>query len=242
MNALCLGVDANGKKIIKFLGHPVNDNQKTVYYRGKDYPIDMLIKIPCGKCVGCHLFFKYDPTIQIGNSVNRKIGIDTRSTGGFVWLHKEPHFEIPLSPIPEWLPTIIKSQEPVSTVSEAPLKLDPALSLPKYYEAVKTVKEAPQGERNATLNKAAYLVGKLIAGGIVTHGQAYLELEQAALAIGLDPYEIKATLKSGLGDGITQPLTHPFGTTPPTEVGTVIPPMPISQPKARWTPSYGLVS
>ena len=55
MNALCLGVDANGKKIIKFLGHPVNDNQKTVYYRGKDYPIDMLIKIPCGKCVGCRL-------------------------------------------------------------------------------------------------------------------------------------------------------------------------------------------
>lgn len=55
MNALCLGEDANGKKIIKFLGHPVNDNQKTVYYRGKDYPIDMLIKIPCGKCVGCRL-------------------------------------------------------------------------------------------------------------------------------------------------------------------------------------------
>ena len=203
---------------------------------GVDIPQTAWQSTPSG---GCHLFFKYDPTIQIGNSVNRKIGIDTRSTGGFVWLHKDTHFEIPLSPIPEWLPTIIKSQEPVSTVSEAPLKLDPALSLPKYYEAIKTVKEALQGERNATLNKAAYLVGKLIAGGIVTHGQAYLELEQAALAIGLDPYEVKATLKSGLGDGITQPLTHPFGTTPPTEVGTVIPPMPISQPKARWTPSYG---
>lgn len=55
MNALCLGVNADGKKIIKFLGHPVNDDQKTVYYRGKYYPIEQLIKIPCGQCVGCRL-------------------------------------------------------------------------------------------------------------------------------------------------------------------------------------------
>lgn len=55
LNALWLGNKPDGKKIIGFLGHPVNDSQTKIYYRGKWYDRDRLLKIPCGQCVGCRI-------------------------------------------------------------------------------------------------------------------------------------------------------------------------------------------
>lgn len=55
LNALWLGNKPDGKKIIGFLGCPVNDNQTKVWYKGRYYDRSRLIQIPCGQCIGCRI-------------------------------------------------------------------------------------------------------------------------------------------------------------------------------------------
>lgn len=55
LNAIWLGNKPDGKKIIGFLGHPVNDDQQKIWYRGKFYDRSRLLQLPCGQCVGCRI-------------------------------------------------------------------------------------------------------------------------------------------------------------------------------------------
>jgi hypothetical protein len=66
---------------------------------------------------------------------------------------------------------------------------------------VRTVEDAPEGERNGALNWAAFKVHGLIAAGTITVSEGITaadELEAAALRNGLGAVETRATIKSGL--------------------------------------------
>lgn len=71
------------------------------------------------------------------------------------------------------------------------------------------VRSAPSGERNHALNRAAFSLGQLVAGGELTEAQVTTTLEFAARSAGLDEGEILATIKSGLGKGMLNPRTAP---------------------------------
>lgn len=70
---------------------------------------------------------------------------------------------------------------------------------------VARVTGAANGERNATLNRAAFSLGQLVAGGVLSRGEAERELAQAARAVGLAEGETLATIKSGLDAGALEP-------------------------------------
>ena len=67
------------------------------------------------------------------------------------------------------------------------------------------VEVACQGERNNTLNRAAFSLGTLIPLGGISVSEVEAVLTSAALKAGLHPHEIATTLDSGLGAGMNEP-------------------------------------
>ena len=69
------------------------------------------------------------------------------------------------------------------------------------------VRTAPAGTRNATLNRAAFCLGQLVATRDLDRTTVEAALTGAALAAGLGEPEVERTIKSGLEAG----LAHPRG-------------------------------
>ena len=67
--------------------------------------------------------------------------------------------------------------------------------------AIDTLRRAPEGTRNNTLNKAAFRLSPLVAGGHLDRLVVEHALLETALAIGLGETEAKATIASGLNAG-----------------------------------------
>jgi hypothetical protein len=60
------------------------------------------------------------------------------------------------------------------------------------------LESARSGERNDTLNKAAYSLGELVRAGAMPSHEVYSVLEPAAMRAGLQRAEIANTIRSGL--------------------------------------------
>jgi hypothetical protein len=67
------------------------------------------------------------------------------------------------------------------------------------------VAAAPPGRRNATLNRAAFNLGQLIAAGQLDADQARAVLLAAALEAGNPEAKARATIESGLRGGAAKP-------------------------------------
>ena len=68
--------------------------------------------------------------------------------------------------------------------------------LVRYWQ--RRMEGAREGERNDTLNKAAYSLGELVRNGVISRHEVYDILEPAALRIGLHKSEVASTIRSGL--------------------------------------------
>jgi putative DNA primase/helicase len=66
------------------------------------------------------------------------------------------------------------------------------------------VETARPGERNNTLNRAAFCVATLIPGGGISVSEVEEVLTSTALKAGLHPSEIATTLGSGLSAGMNE--------------------------------------
>jgi hypothetical protein len=71
------------------------------------------------------------------------------------------------------------------------------------------VRSAPVGERNHTLNAAAYSLGQLIVAGALHQDRVVEALTAAAESAGLETAEITATIESGLTAGARRPRVIP---------------------------------
>lgn len=78
---------------------------------------------------------------------------------------------------------------------------------------------ARTGERNNTLNTAAYALGQLTAAGLLDPAQVATALTVAATHIGLSETEAARTIGSGLDSGAQHPRTG-TATSPGTDPGT----------------------
>jgi len=72
---------------------------------------------------------------------------------------------------------------------------------PDLQRLCEMVARSGEGERNHTLNRAAFLASKGIRAGTITHGNALSALTQAAVQAGLLRHEIQKTIISGLRGG-----------------------------------------
>ena len=192
---------------------------------------------------GRHLLFVYPDHLNITNSTGSlPKGIDVRGEGGYViappsrlldggeYRIEEPEHAFHFAQAPEWLLDRIHKAE-ASPRDEAPKSArqngDRAQGssrthsdeIPDSYVAAAVeaecaaVASAPAGERNSTLNRAAFSLGTLVGANKLDAGFATRRLLDAAVASGLvaDDGErtAVATIESGLTAGAQRPREMP---------------------------------
>lgn len=195
---------------------------------------------------GWHYIFQH-PGGSIQNRAGFLDGMDIRGDGGYVVGHGsyfvpndaeradgkvEGAYELgpvaPIAPLPEWLlPYLIREapRPPVATGSFE-YRGETAYGRKALQSEIADLLDAQPGHRNDQLNKAAFAIGSLVAGGWADEDEALSHLEDAARQIGLDDEEISKTIGSGFTSGQASPRVVPeqtaeafYGTRDPLEQG-----------------------
>jgi RecA-family ATPase len=209
-NLYVLDVDvkgANGFETLKTLALPLTMTQNT----------------PSG---GRHYFFKYpNDGKEYGNKVKFLPGLDTRGNGGYVVFYGSD--QTPVADAPDWLTNA--TVKPTYDHVGPTIKVDPSIAEGIIKSSIERIREAPEGERNNTLNTEAFRIGQLVSSGSITREYAERMLLDATKDI-LKVQEARATIESGLKGGNSKPMTSPFGEPAPT---LAIPPPPSI---TKWTP------
>ncbi|MFJ9040424.1 bifunctional DNA primase/polymerase [Streptomyces sp. NPDC102406] len=157
---------------------------------------------------GTHLYFTAPDGVRYANTAGT-IGelIDTRAWGGYVvaagsttpaGAYEAVSGSVAL-PLPEWMQTILK---PAPRPSVAPLRL-PAVdgsraALAALDAECAIVAAAPESQRNTTLNRSAFKVGRFVAWGDLPRHVAEEAFQGAGEASGLTPAECRTTIRSAL--------------------------------------------
>ncbi|MFH9073221.1 bifunctional DNA primase/polymerase [Streptomyces alboflavus] len=161
---------------------------------------------------GTHLYFTAPPTVRLANTAGT-IGelVDTRGWGGYVVAAGSTTPAGPYealsspvaAPLPEWLQTILK---PAPARSVGPLRL-PAVdgsraALAALQAECAIVTTAPDKQRNTTLNRCAFKVGRFVAWGDLPRHVAEEAFQGAGEGRGLTAAECRATIRSALDSSI----------------------------------------
>lgn len=171
---------------------------------------------------GLHLCFRH-PGGEIGNRAGIFSGADIRGDGGYVVapgsVHESGHVYVwdnppgmfDIAEMPAWLAEMLISPNPKpqpandrgsASTGRAQKWADAALD-----DELKALRAAPEGRRNAQLNRAAFALGQLAAHLNVS--QTVELLASTARAIGLSGDEVEATITSGWAAGMAVPRDGP---------------------------------
>ncbi|WP_217207711.1 bifunctional DNA primase/polymerase [Streptomyces sp. AC550_RSS872] len=161
---------------------------------------------------GEHLYFKAPDGLRLNNTAGT-IGelVDTRAWGGYVVaagsITDTGTYEAVsgsvAAPLPEWLQTILK---PAPVRSTGPLRL-PAVdgsrvALSALEAECAVVSAAPDKQRNTTLNRCAFKVGRFVAWGDIPRHVVEEAFQGAGEERGLTAAECRATIRSALDSSI----------------------------------------
>lgn len=132
-------------------------------------------------------------------------------TGGiYRWLEGHDPDSMPLAELPRaLLEDLLRPQDPRPAPRSGSSAIGSQGTLVERYAA--SVRSAPDGDRNNTLNKHAYFLGGIVARGELDRGDVESALLEAAMNAGLPEREARATIASGLKKGIASPLPKPDG-------------------------------
>jgi hypothetical protein len=165
---------------------------------------------------GTHLYFTAPAGEILRNSAGR-LGwlIDTRARGGYVIAagstvdHRgyELLVDTDPAPLPSWLTDRLTDPAPGADQPRSVAGSPTAYAAAALRGELDRVLAAGQGTRNHTLNAAAFALGQLAAGGLLTRQLVQDALTLAGQAIGLDARECAATIRSGLDAGARTPRT-----------------------------------
>lgn len=171
-----------------------------------------------------HLFFKWPEGLDIRNSESLVApGVDVRGNGGMVvavpsvkpghekpYRWKNPPGLFDLAECPEWLLRLcVKPAPRLSQQAVARFPIDTgganAWAEKALQQELASLLAAPEGQRNGTLNRCAFNLGQIVAGGSLTEDMVKARMSAAAVGIGLDPAETATTIESGFQAGIQTP-------------------------------------
>ncbi len=176
---------------------------------------------------GCHIYFAAGD-VPLHNRAGKRgrglgDGLDLRAEGGYVvappslhasgtryvWARGYSLGELPLPPLPAWIVTAASAPAPHVPPPSLPNteRVVPRSRAEKWADAglereCIELRDAPEGTRNATLNRAAFNVGMLVAGGSLDGASAKRALLDAAMAAGLTEFEAIKTIRSGMEAGM----------------------------------------
>jgi len=144
----------------------------------------------------------------------RTKGVEDGFTGHYRW--DPPPHKYPPQPLPEHVLALLTC--PPKGIPFGPPPAPMTIVAPertsRYAEAallseLDRLTIAPEGTRNDQLNRSAFSLGQLVAGGALDEGEVRQRLEDTALAIRLGDREAQRTVDSGLSAGMKQSRSVP---------------------------------
>lgn len=203
-----------------------NNGFESIQHHNLQVPLTMSQRTKSG---GAHYLFNYPQDgKRYGNRANIYPGVDVRGEGGFIVCYGLDATHI--CNAPTWL--LEETVKPPPMPQGEPVTISAPIAESILNNALEAIREAPEGERNNTLNTQGFRVNQLVASGAITQEYASQVLSQAASDIGLGTNETKKTIQSTVEGAFNKPLSSPFG---PPSTDLVIPPVPQEE---RWTPNY----
>ena len=170
---------------------------------------------------GAHVYLA---VTGIGNRAGLVPHVDFRGRGGYVvappsihpsgarysWHlgESDPDFgaNAPLQAAPRWLLELLDPMPtPYAPTTDRPARSQGAYVRRALESECGRVALAPEGQRNDVLNRAAFAMGQLVAGGSIGVDEVIDALLTSASRAGLDETESRRTIASGLRSGATQP-------------------------------------
>jgi hypothetical protein len=173
---------------------------------------------------GRHAWFAYPGSMP--TTVGRiGPGVDTRGDEGYVVVPPSIHQTgcgyaflgdpwAPIEPAPAWLIIAVRTK-PVKLITERAVakirgpRLAGAYGRAALQAEVAVLAATPPGHRNDTLNRAAFSLFQLVAGGELGEAEVIAALQQACVTNGLaedDGWQsVHATIRSGRGAGLHHP-------------------------------------
>lgn len=141
-----------------------------------------------------------------------KKGVEDGYIGHYRWLNR-PDEAIP-QPLPDRILEMLKPKQKDRPPSPPPTNGYHNGNGAGYAKAaldgeLDMLARTREGGRNEQLNRSAFSLGQLVAGGVLDESEVAQKLETVARAIGLDERETKRTLDSGLSKGKTHPRGVP---------------------------------
>lgn len=178
---------------------------------------------------GRHIWFRY--TVPISCSAGKIApGIDTRGDGGYVIVPPSIHpsgrayawstdSADELAIAPDWLVQLAcRKPAPISVRAVTAIRRPCNGSSPGAYGAaaleneITALAQTVPGSRNHALNRAAFSLFQLVAGGELEESEVLLQLIKAAHANGLmsddGPQRVRRTIESGRRAGLQYPRTR----------------------------------
>jgi hypothetical protein len=176
---------------------------------------------------GRHLLFAYrEPIPSTAGRIGP--GIDTRGDGGYAIappsVHETGHRYAfigdpwqELAAAPQWLIDAARARAERSISERAVAMIRSPCSAGAYGQAalrveIATLAATPPGSRNDTLNRAAFNLFQLVAGGELNESEVIAALRDACVANGLVADDgwpsVRATIRSGRGAGRLHPRSR----------------------------------
>ena len=151
-------------------------------------------------------------------------GIDLRANGGYVVTPPSIHYSgrryewldpsRPLVPAPGWLQQEPRVYAPAGPVAPAHFEGDGTpYGLAVLRNELGRLRAAQVGTRNHQLNRSAFILAQLVAGGELRESAVRPALIGAALRIGLEELEARQTINSAFRAGRRQPRVAPTRAT-----------------------------
>ena len=165
---------------------------------------------------GVHIYYRVPEGVNLRPSLGP--GVDIKRAGkGYVIAPPSPGYVLemdrPIADAPDWLLDTLRRPDLKAVESEAhPPKYMPFESGTEYglvalEGEAQRLREAVPGERNDTLNRAAFALGQLVAGGELAEEASRGILIETAGDLGWD--RIEETVESGFQAGLLEPRQAP---------------------------------
>lgn len=193
---------------------PRNGGDKTLALfreNGHALPPTRTVKTRSG---GQHYHFTFPEGVALRGKLGP--GVDIKKAGkGYVITPPSPGYTLandtPPMPAPDWLlaeivvPEVTDGSDEASEPKYFPWEDGTPYGLAALEREMGRLATAPEGDRNNALNKAAFAMAQLAAGGEISRKRVFTDLANVAPRLGLDVHEAKATIESGWKAGMAVP-------------------------------------
>jgi len=191
-----------------------SDTLKLFRENGKKFPPTRCVRT---KNAGFHYYFNVPEDVALRAKLGP--GIDVKRAGkGYVVVPPSPGYAVLREgqvDAPDWLLEEIVVDEVEATTTEAaeskffPWEEGTPYGMAALERECGRLITALEGDRNNALNRAAFALGQLVAGGEIAPKVAMQRLSAAGSRIGLGMDEARGTIESGWKAGVQKPRQAP---------------------------------